>query len=95
VDLVRDDAPGPVRAEAVQRIREVIELEARAFGRDVVVVPVLISAGQISRSKLPNDLAGLPVVYRGDPLLPHPAMARWIERQVARAASLPAAGSDR
>lgn len=91
VDLVRDDAPGPVRAEAVQRIRDVIELQAQATGRAVVVVPVLVSAGPISRSKLPSDLAGLSIVYRGEPLLPHPAMARWIERQVARAASLPGA----
>jgi sirohydrochlorin cobaltochelatase len=95
VDLVRDDAPGPVRAEAVQRIRDVIELQGQATGRAVVVVPVLVSAGPISRSKLPSDLAGLSIVYRGDPLLPHPAMARWIERQVARAASLPGAGPGR
>jgi hypothetical protein len=33
-----------------------------------------------------QDLAGLPIRYEGDPLLPHPAIASWIEASV-RAAS--------
>ena len=81
-EVVRDDAPAPVRAEAVRQVREVIELQAKATGQEVIVVPVLISAGLISRSKLPQDLAGLPARYVGEPLLPHPALARWIEAQV-------------
>ncbi len=84
VELLRDDAPPEVRAEAVLRIREMVELQARATGgKEVVVVPVLISAGAISRSKLPSDLAGLPVRYSGEPLLPHAALVRWVEEQVA------------
>lgn len=90
VDLMKDDAPAPVRAEAIRRIRDVIELQAGATGKDVVVVPVLISSGGISRSKVPADLAGLPIVYRGEPLLSHPAMARWVEAIVKRSSSLPA-----
>ena len=82
VDLVRDDAPPHVRAEAVRRMRELIALQAALTGRDVVVVPVLISRGRISRETFLADLAGLPVIYSGDPLLPHAGLARWIEDRV-------------
>jgi sirohydrochlorin cobaltochelatase len=83
VDLVRDDAPPPVRAEAVLRVRELIELQHLVTGKNVVVVPVLVSKGVINRDKLPNDLRGLPIVYSGEPLLPHRAMVQWIEERVA------------
>lgn len=82
IGLVRDDAPAEVRAEAVRGIREIIELQHLATGRPVVVVPVLISTGSVSREKLPMDLAGLPIVYAGEALLPHPGMARWVEARV-------------
>lgn len=100
VDLVRDDAPAPVRAEAVIRTRELISLLARLTERDVVVVPVLVSKGRVSREKFMADLEGLPIVYAGDPLLPHPALARWVEHRVSDAvrASVsrnPAPGSSR
>ena len=90
VDLVRDDAPAPVRAEAVRRVRELIDLQHMATGREVIVVPVLVSKGSVSRSKVPNDIRGTPSVYTGEPLLPHPAMARWIESRVRDAAGLAA-----
>ena len=82
VELVRDDAPAPVRAEAVKRVRELIEMQHLITGRDVIVVPVLVSKGSVSRDKVPNDIKGTPSVYAGEPLLPHPAMARWIESRV-------------
>ena len=85
VDLVRDDAPAPVRAEAVRRVRELIELQHMATGKDVVVVPVLVSKGSVSRDKVPNDIRGTRSIYAGEPLLPHPAMARWIEARVREA----------
>jgi sirohydrochlorin cobaltochelatase len=84
-EVVRDDAPPAVRAEAVKRVRELIELQHLATGQDVVVVPLLISSGAISRDKLPADLAGLRMVYRGAPLLPHAEVARWVESQVRKA----------
>lgn len=80
--LVRDDAPEAVRAEAVRRIREIIQLQNTLTGRDVVVVPLLISKGYVTQ-KLRKDLEGLPVVYEGEGLLPHPELARWIARRVA------------
>jgi sirohydrochlorin cobaltochelatase len=82
VELVRDDAPAQVRAEGVRQTRELIELQHLLTGKEVLVVPVLVSKGAVSRSKLPTDLAGLPVVYSGEPLLPHAAMISWIERRV-------------
>ena len=85
VGLVRDDAPAPVRAEAVRQLRDMIALQHELTGQDVIVVPVLVSTGAVSRDKLPADLAGMPVVYKGEPLLPHPGMARWVEaRAVGR-----------
>jgi len=47
------------------------------------VVPILVSEGRVSREKIPADLEGLDVVYTGEPILPHPALARWIARRVA------------
>lgn len=85
VELVRDDAPAPVRAEAVRRVRELIELQHLATGEEVIVVPVLVSAGSVSRDKVPNDIRGTPSRYAGEPLLPHPAMTRWIESRVREA----------
>ena len=80
VGLVQDDAPAHVRAEAVLRVRETIELQNKLTGKPVIVVPVLISKGKLSHEKLPVDLKGLDIVYTGDPLLPHPAVTKWIER---------------
>lgn len=86
VGLVRDDAPAQVRAEAVRQVREMIALQHELTGQDVVVVPVLVSTGMVSREKLPRDLEGLPVVYTGEALLPHTGMARWVEARVRQAA---------
>jgi len=80
--LVRDDAPKAVRAEAVRQVREMIELQYALTGQKVVVVPVLVSRGPVSQKKIPADLAGLPVDYTGETLLPHPGLARWIEARV-------------
>lgn len=85
VELVRDDAPAPVRREAVLRLRELIELQYVATGAEVLVVPILVSKGSVSRDKLPADLRGTHSRYLGEPLLPHPALVRWIEARVAAA----------
>lgn len=82
IGLVRDDAPAPVREEAVRAIRETIELQYRLTGQPVVVVPALIATGSVSVEKFPADLAGLPVAYEGEALLPHPGIARLIESRV-------------
>lgn len=87
VGLVRDDAPAAVRAEAVKAIREMIALQHDLTGHEVVVVPALISRGQVSQQKIPADLAGLPIAYTGEALLPHKGLARWVEARVAQTAA--------
>jgi sirohydrochlorin ferrochelatase len=82
IGLVRDDAPDAVRAEAVKEIRETIRLQHSLTSLPVVVVPILVSAGSVSRAKIPADLHDLPVVYGATPLLPHAEMARWVEARV-------------
>jgi sirohydrochlorin ferrochelatase len=82
VGLLRDDASAAVRSDAIHRIREIIQLQSAAAGDSVVVLPILVSAGEISDVTVPADLAGLPVVYRGEPLLPHPSLVRWVEARV-------------
>jgi sirohydrochlorin cobaltochelatase len=91
VEMVRDDAPAPVRAEAVRRVRELIELQRAVTGQPVTVVPVLVSRGRVSREKFTADLAGLDILYEGTPLLPHPLLARWIERRVTDVVQAPVA----
>lgn len=82
IELVRDDAPDLVRREAVARIRELIDIQHELTGEDVVVVPILIADGYVSRVKLPKDLEGLPIAYRPAGLLPHAAMTEWVESRV-------------
>lgn len=50
--VVRDDAPPLVRAETVRGVRHIISLQYVATGRDVVVTPVLVSKGPVSRDKI-------------------------------------------
>lgn len=79
VELVRDDAPQEVRAEAVKRARELILLQNDLTGKEVAVVPILVSTGEVSQTKFPRDLEGLPIEYRGEALLPHPGMVKLVE----------------
>jgi len=83
VELVRDDASPPVRAEAVRRVREIVAWLNQATHQPVVVVPALVATGAISRITLRADLDGLPVIYSGDAVLPNSGLARWVERVVA------------
>jgi len=82
VGLVREDASDDVRTEAVRGIRDLIDLQARVTGKPVVVVPVLLSHSSTGDTKFRHDLAGLPIVYSGDPILPSPDVARWVEHRV-------------
>ena len=85
VELVREDAPAGVRAEAIRRLRELISLQAQVTGDSVVVVPILVSRGGISRSRIMKDLEGLPARYADTSILPHPAIAEWVSRRVRTA----------
>lgn len=94
VELVRDDATPAVRAEAVRRTRELAELQGLLTGQEVLVVPVLVSHGSISRDKLPADLKGLRIIYTGEALLPHVEMVRWIESAAQPSSSTESLGRD-
>lgn len=83
VELVRDDAPPLVRAEAVRRVREIVTWLNELTRVPVVVVPALVATGMVSRETLRRDLEGLPVIFAGDAVLPNPGMARWVERVAA------------
>lgn len=89
VELVRDDAPPMVRAEAVARVREIVTWLNQVTGAPVAVVPALVATGAVSQVTLKRDLEGLPVVYAGDAVLPNLAMARWVERVAAGALATP------
>jgi sirohydrochlorin ferrochelatase len=80
IGLLKDDAPPPVRAAAVQDLRETISRLARETSDSVTVIPVLISTGFINTSKIPRDLEGLPIRYVPVALAPSAHLARWIER---------------
>ena len=85
VGLVKDDAPPAERAEAVRNVRDLAELQAAMARDSVTVVPILLAPGKLTKVGLPRDLANLPVRYTGEPLLPHPALGRWIARRVREA----------
>lgn len=82
VGLVKDDAPAAERAEAVRHVRDLVELQAAASRDSVVVVPILLAPGKLTKTGLPRDLANLPVRYTGTPILPHPVIGAWIRRMV-------------
>jgi sirohydrochlorin ferrochelatase len=81
VMLLRDDAPADVRAAAVAAMRDTVMVLSRRAADSVVVMPVMISSGTITKVKIPHDLTGLPIRYHPRPLAPLPMLARWIERQ--------------
>ena len=81
VMLLRDDAPAEVRAAAVAAMRDTVMALSRRAGDSVVVMPVMISSGTITKVKIPRDLADLPIRYHSRPLAPLPMLARWIERR--------------
>jgi len=80
---MRDDAPEPIVEEATRAMREQIT----RMGQEsrVLVVPLLLATGGIEH-KIPQRLAGLVYAYSGEALLPHPALSRWIAKQVRQSA---------
>ena len=88
IELVREDAPAHVRAEAVLRLRELIGMQTELTGGPVTVIPILVSKGGISRSRVMQDLAGLQFRYSGDAIMPHPAIAAWIARRIRSATAV-------
>lgn len=73
--LIRDDAPTEVRSAAVEQVRQFVQ--ERSVKSSVIVVPVLMAQGEISKRKVPEILRDLECRYTGETLLPHLAVARW------------------
>jgi len=80
VGLLRDDAPPPIRSQAIAKLRASILELAPAPGDSVVVMPILVSRGSITTVTIPRDLQGLPIRYTPVSLAPSAHLARWIER---------------
>ncbi|MHA6482750.1 sirohydrochlorin chelatase [Paenibacillus sp. strain BS8-2] len=49
----------------------------------VIVVPLFLSPGYFTNHVIPTRLNGLTYQYNGQAMLPHPAIVRWIKRQMA------------
>ncbi|MFC4778151.1 sirohydrochlorin chelatase [Paenibacillus sp. GCM10023252] len=48
----------------------------------VIVVPIFLSTGYFTNHVIPNRLTGLTYRYNGLAMLPHPAIERWMQRQM-------------
>lgn len=73
---LRDDAPPPVRNAATAGLRAMVETH-RAAGRDVLIVPVLLSFGGIEKG-LRERLEGLDYRIPSQGIAPDPRIAEWI-----------------
>ncbi len=79
---VKDDAPAPVRDKATAELRAAVEREA-AFGRRVLIVPVLMSFGGIEAG-IRKRLTGLDCVMADQGLMPDDRMVRWVFMMAGR-----------
>ncbi|MBL8201404.1 MAG: hypothetical protein JNK40_10565 [Chromatiales bacterium] len=77
---IQDDAPPQVRAANVQAFRKLVT-DARAQGREVLVVPYVINA-QGLQPKLQKDLAGLEFRFQENGMSDHPNFLKWIDKRV-------------
>lgn len=50
---------------------------------EVLVAPLFLSEGYFTGQVIPERFEGYSYRYNGEALLPHPAIARWMERQIA------------
>ena len=91
IRLLRDDAPKPVKDQALAEFRD--SVASRASGR-VVVVPLMLGPGRVV-DQIPNVLTGLDYRWDGRPVLPDGRIADWITSQVARVSAPQSAASQR
>jgi hypothetical protein len=81
---LRDDAPPPIRSQAVQHLRDRVTTLGKE-GR-VLIIPLLLAPGGIEE-KIALALQGLTYSMNSKTLLPDPKMADWI-RQCSTQTSL-------
>ena len=73
---LRDDAPRPIRDAATEQLRGIVQRE-RSAGRQVLIVPLLISFGGIERG-LRERLDGLSYTMAEAALMPDDRLAAWV-----------------
>lgn len=81
---LQDDAPAPVRAANVKRLRDWIEAARRA-GRKVLVEPVLLTEGGRVSQKIAADLDGLSYTFVDEGMIGHPLFETWVSDTVEAA----------
>ena len=79
VRLLRDDAPKPVKDQALAELRHAVA--SRAESGRVVVVPLLLGPGRVL-DQVPDVLTGLEYLWDGRPVLPDSRIADWVLSQV-------------
>ncbi|MUT65650.1 sirohydrochlorin chelatase [Paenibacillus sp. NEAU-GSW1] len=65
--------------QAGERLKE---LQHQRPDEAVIVVPLFLSKGYFTNTVIPRRLSGLEYRYNGQAMLPHPAVARWLERRI-------------
>ena len=64
-------------------LREKVRYWSEGRNMEVLVAPLFLSAGYFTKETIPGRLEGLKGYrYAGEPLLPHPLLARWMSRQI-------------
>jgi sirohydrochlorin ferrochelatase len=74
---LRDDAPAPVRDAATAQLRDMVT-RRRAEGRDVLIVPVLLSYGGIEKG-LKTRLEGLEYRIPSQGVAPDARLVEWVK----------------
>ena len=65
-----------------QAAAKLLELQKEGYADRVIVVPLFLSPGYFTNHVIPSRLAGLGYRYNGRAMLPHPAIERWLSRQI-------------
>ncbi len=91
VRLLRDDAPKPVKDQALAELRASVEERARKGG--VIVVPLLMAPGRVAQ-QIPGVLSGLTFRWSGKTLLPDDRVADWVLEQARGRAGTKAGRAD-
>lgn len=65
-----------------QAAAKLLEMRQAQPEEAVIVVPIFLSQGYFTNTVIPARLAGLDYRYNGRAMLPHPAIGRWLVRNI-------------
>lgn len=80
---VQDDAVPEIRAARIEELRRYTS-EAREEGREVVIVPMILTKGGFHK-RLQKDLDGLEFKFANRGLIEHPQFQEWLTAAVSKA----------